>query len=198
MRLESAPIGLRRMVNEVIAAFLGPLPLPRHSKSRPFTPYGVVLPDYPTSAHRDLFRPGPRHRKTWERNRRRRGCKDRQRVRSVTPGLTLVASSDHSPRGVRRARWPQTGGRPNLPKRDGRRPVSRLLELVVPTLGAPTNLAAHLARRCFSASAWRLSYSFLPPAIAISTFALPSLKDSASGISVEPPSSVLPSSRAIS
>jgi hypothetical protein len=34
------------MVNEIIAAFLGPLPLPQHPKSKPVTPYAVMTPVY--------------------------------------------------------------------------------------------------------------------------------------------------------
>ncbi len=33
------------MVNEIIVAFLGPLPLPRHPESRPVTPFGVPCTD---------------------------------------------------------------------------------------------------------------------------------------------------------
>jgi len=40
--LESALIGLLGMVSEIIPAILGPLPLARHPKSKPFTPYAVV------------------------------------------------------------------------------------------------------------------------------------------------------------
>ena len=35
------------MVSEIIPAILGPLPLSRHPKSKPFTPCAVVRPVYP-------------------------------------------------------------------------------------------------------------------------------------------------------
>ena len=38
VRLESALVFLRQMVNEIIVAFLGALPLDRHPESKPFTP----------------------------------------------------------------------------------------------------------------------------------------------------------------
>jgi len=37
--LESALIGLRRVVFEIIVAFLGTLPLDRRPESKPFTPF---------------------------------------------------------------------------------------------------------------------------------------------------------------
>ena len=44
--LLSALVLLRRfVVNEIIVAFLGPLPLPRHPKSKPITPR-LELPPY--------------------------------------------------------------------------------------------------------------------------------------------------------
>ena len=39
MRLALALVFLQRMVNEIIAALLGPLPLPRRPKSKPITPW---------------------------------------------------------------------------------------------------------------------------------------------------------------
>jgi hypothetical protein len=42
--LESALVFFATLlVNEIIVAFLGPLHLPRHPKSRPVTPFGVLL-----------------------------------------------------------------------------------------------------------------------------------------------------------
>ncbi len=38
-----ALISLQHMVNEIIAAFLGPLPLFRRPKSKPVTPYAVMV-----------------------------------------------------------------------------------------------------------------------------------------------------------
>jgi len=38
VRVLSALIGLRHMVHEISTEFLGPLPLNRHPKSKPFTP----------------------------------------------------------------------------------------------------------------------------------------------------------------
>jgi hypothetical protein len=57
------------MVNEIIAAFLGPLPLPQHPKSKPVTPYAVMTPVYgrsqpdvdqfPPSRNAPAFNPPP-------------------------------------------------------------------------------------------------------------------------------------------
>jgi hypothetical protein len=42
VRFSAALIGVQRMVNEIIVAFLGSLPLGTRPKSRPFTPCVVV------------------------------------------------------------------------------------------------------------------------------------------------------------
>jgi hypothetical protein len=42
VRLSAALVGVQRMVNEIIVAFLGSLPLVNRPKSRPFTPCVVV------------------------------------------------------------------------------------------------------------------------------------------------------------